>query len=98
MASLSRDDVEHVALLARLGLSDEEIGRMQVQLNHVLDQYAKLTELDTDAIAPTAQTIEVENVLRDDEPRPSLPASAVLDNAPETRDGRLVVPAIIGGD
>jgi len=98
MASLSRDDVEHVALLARLGLGDEEIGRLRSQLNHVLDQYAKLTELDTDAIAPTAQTIEVENVLRDDEPRPSLPASAVLDNAPETRDGRLVVPAIIGGD
>ena len=98
MASLSRDDVEHVALLARLGLGDEEIGRLRSQLNHVLDQYAKLTELDTDAIAPTAQTIEVENVLRDDEPRPSLPASAILDNAPETRDGRLVVPAIIGGD
>jgi aspartyl-tRNA(Asn)/glutamyl-tRNA(Gln) amidotransferase subunit C len=98
MASLSRDDVEHVALLARLGLGDEEIGRLRSQLNHVLDQYAKLTELDTDAIAPTAQTIEVENVLRDDEPRPSLPAWAVVDNAPETRDGRLVVPAIIGGD
>ena len=98
MASLSRDDVEHVALLARLGLSDEEIGRLQSQLNHILDQYAKLTELDTDAIAPTAQTIELENILRDDEPRPSLPVSAVLDNAPETRDGRLVVPAIIGGD
>jgi aspartyl-tRNA(Asn)/glutamyl-tRNA(Gln) amidotransferase subunit C len=98
MASLSRDDVEHVALLARLGLTDEEIGRLQTQLNHILDQYAKLTELDTDAIAPTAQTIELENILRDDEPRPSLPTSAVLDNAPETRDGRLVVPAIIGGD
>ena len=93
MASLSRDDVEHVALLARLGLSDEEIGRLQSQLNHILDQYAKLTELDTDAIAPTAQTIELENILRDDEPRPSLPVSAVLDNAPETRDGRLATPS-----
>jgi aspartyl-tRNA(Asn)/glutamyl-tRNA(Gln) amidotransferase subunit C len=98
MASLSRDDVEHVALLARLGLDDEEIGRLQWQMNHILDQYAKLTELDTEAIAPTAQTIEVENILREDEPRASLPASTVLDNAPETRDGRLVVPAIIGGD
>jgi aspartyl-tRNA(Asn)/glutamyl-tRNA(Gln) amidotransferase subunit C len=98
MATLSRDDVEHVAFLARLGLGDEEIGRLQVQLNHIVDQYAKLTELDTDAIAPTAQTIELENILRDDEPRPSLPASAVLDNAPEAREGRLVVPAIIVGD
>ena len=66
-------------------------------MNHILDQYARLTELDTESIAPTAQTIELENILRDDEPRPSLPAFAVLDNAPETRDGRLVVPAIIGG-
>jgi aspartyl-tRNA(Asn)/glutamyl-tRNA(Gln) amidotransferase subunit C len=98
MAALSRDDVEHVAHLARLGLREDEIGRLQSQMNHILDQYAKLAELDTDAIAPTAQTIEVENILRDDEPLPSLPASAVLDNAPETRDGRLVVPAIIGGD
>ena len=98
MASLSRDDVEHVALLARLGLGEAEIGRLQLELNHILEQYARLAELDTEAIAPTAQTIEVENVLRDDEPRPSLPATAVLDNAPETRDGRIVVPAIIGGD
>ncbi len=98
MPSLSRDDVEHVAHLARLGLTADEIGRLQDQLNHIVEQYAKLAELDTDAIAPTAQTIELENILRDDEPRPSLPASAVLDNAPETRDGRLVVPAIIGGD
>ncbi len=67
-------------------------------LNHIVDQYAKLTELDTEAIAPTAQTIELENILRDDEPRPSLGVATVLDNAPETRDGRLVVPAIIGGD
>jgi aspartyl-tRNA(Asn)/glutamyl-tRNA(Gln) amidotransferase subunit C len=98
MPSLSRDDVEHVAHLARLGLTADEIGQLQDQLNHIVEQYAKLAELDTDAIAPTAQTIELENILRDDEPRPSLPASAVLDNAPETRDGRLVVPAIIGGD
>jgi aspartyl-tRNA(Asn)/glutamyl-tRNA(Gln) amidotransferase subunit C len=98
MASLSRDDVQHVALLARLGLDDAEIGPLQTQLNHILDQYAKLAELDTDAIPPTAQAIEVEGVLREDDPRPSLPASALLDNAPETRDGRVVVPAIIGGD
>jgi aspartyl-tRNA(Asn)/glutamyl-tRNA(Gln) amidotransferase subunit C len=98
MASLSRDDVEHVALLARLGLDEEEIGRLQVQMNHILEQHARLAGLDTDAIAPTAQAIEVENILRDDTLGPSLPASAVLDNAPETRDGRIVVPAIIGGD
>ena len=98
MATLSRADVAHVAHLARLGLTDEELGRLEGQLNHILDQYAILARLDTDAIAPTAQTIELENILREDVARPSLAATAVLANAPE-RDGDLfVVPAILGGD
>ena len=71
---------------------------MQGQLNHILDQYAKLAELDTDAIPPTAQTIELENILRDDVVTPSLPQAAVLANAPQ-RDGEfIVVPPILGGD
>jgi len=98
MATLSRSDVEHVALLARLGLSEEEVERLQGQLNHILDQYEKLSELDTDAIAPTAQTIELENILRADEPHPSLAVADVLANAPEVIDGQIVVPAILGGD
>ena len=98
MATLSRSDVEHVALLARLGLSDAEVGRLQGQLNHILDQYAKLSELDTDAIAPTAQTIELESILRADVPRASLAVADVLANAPEVIDGQIVVPAILGGD
>jgi aspartyl-tRNA(Asn)/glutamyl-tRNA(Gln) amidotransferase subunit C len=98
MASLSRDDVEHVALLARLGLSADEVERLQGQLNHILDQYATLAELDTDAIAPTAQTIELENILREDEARPSLTREEALANAPEVHEGRIVVPAILGGD
>ena len=57
MATLSRADVEHVAHLARLGLTDEELGRLEGQLNHILDQYAILAEVPTDHIAPTAQTI-----------------------------------------
>jgi len=98
MATLSRSDVEHVALLARLGLSDAEVGRLQGQLNHILDQYAKLSELDTGAIAPTAQTIELESILRADEAHPSLAVADVLMNAPEVIDGQIVVPAILGGD
>ncbi len=98
MADLSRSDVEHVAFLARLGLTDEELDRFQGQLNHILDQYAKLAELDTDAIPPTAQTIELENILRDDVARPSLPADAVLANAPERDGDSFVVPAILGGE
>jgi aspartyl-tRNA(Asn)/glutamyl-tRNA(Gln) amidotransferase subunit C len=98
MAELSRSDVEHVAFLARLGLTDEELDRFQGQLNHILDQYAKLAELDTEAIPPTAQTIELENILRDDVVTPSLPAEAVLGNAPARSGEFVVVPPILGGD
>jgi aspartyl-tRNA(Asn)/glutamyl-tRNA(Gln) amidotransferase subunit C len=98
MPTLSRADVEHVAYLARLGLTDEELTRLEGQLNHILDQYAKLAELDTEHIPPTAQTIELENILRDDVARDSLDPDDVLRNAPD-RDGEFfVVPAILGGD
>ena len=73
MATLSRSDVEHVAHLARLGLTDAELTRLEGELNHILDQYAILAELPTDDIPPTAQTIELENILREDVVRPSLP-------------------------
>ena len=98
MATLTRADVEHVAHLARLGLAEDELARLEGQLNHILDQYARLAELDTDAIPPTAQTIELENILRDDEARASLPVEAVLANAPERDGNSFVVPAILGGE
>ena len=95
MAALSRTDVEHVAYLARLGLTDAELTRLAAELNHILDQYAILAELPTDDIPPTAQTIELENILRDDVVKPSLRIEAVLANAP-VRDGDfIVVPAIL---
>ena len=95
MASLTRADVEHVAYLARLGLTDGELTRLEGQLNHILDQYEKLAELDTDDIPPTAQTIELEKIVREDVVKPSLPVEAVLANAP-ARDGDfIVVPAIL---
>jgi aspartyl-tRNA(Asn)/glutamyl-tRNA(Gln) amidotransferase subunit C len=97
MASLTRADVEHVAFLARLGLTEEELARLEGQLNHILDQYEKLAELDTDAIPPTAQTIELENILREDVATPSLSAEAALANAPERDGDFFVVPAILGG-
>ncbi len=96
MATLSRADVEHVAHLARLGLSEEELGRLEGQLNHILDQYAILARLDTDDIPPTAQTIALENILRDDVPGPSLPVEAVLGNAAQTHADFIVVPPIMG--
>ena len=96
MATLSRADVEHVAHLARLGLTGEELARLEGQLNHILDQYAILARLDTDEIPPTAQTIELENILRDDVPGPCLPVEAVLRNAAQTQADFIVVPPIMG--
>lgn len=98
MAGLTRSDVEHVAFLARLALTQDELDRLEGQLNHILDQYAKLSELDTSAIAPTAQTIELENILREDVAAPSLPVEVVLRNAPVTEGDFVVVPPILGGE
>ena len=96
MATLSRADVEHVAHLARLGLDDDELTRLEGQLNHILDQYAVLATLPTDSIPPTAQVIALQNILRPDAVRPSLPQADVLANAPERQGEYVVVPAIIG--
>jgi aspartyl-tRNA(Asn)/glutamyl-tRNA(Gln) amidotransferase subunit C len=98
MPGLTRSDVEHVAHLARLGLTDEELSVLEGQLNHILDQYAILARLDTEHIPPTAQTIELENILRDDVVRDSLPVEAVLGNAAEREGDFIVVPPILGGD
>ena len=98
MAGLTRSDVEHVAFLARLRLTDAELDRLEGQLNNILDQYAKLSELDTSAIPPTAQTIELENILRDDIAGESLSVEAVLRNAKLTEGDFIVVPPILGGD
>jgi aspartyl-tRNA(Asn)/glutamyl-tRNA(Gln) amidotransferase subunit C len=98
MANLTRADVEHVAHLARLGLTEEELARLEGQLNHILDQYAILARLDTEHIPPTAQTIELANILRDDLVQPSLPVEDALANAPERRGDHFAVPAILGGE
>ncbi len=96
MATLSRADVEHVAYLARLGLTAEELERLEGQLNHILDQYAILATVPTDHIAPTAQTIELENILREDVVTGSLAVEDVLANAADVEDDFVVVPAILG--
>ena len=98
MSGLSRSDVDHVAHLARLGLTADELTLLEGQLNHILDQYAKLAELDTDAIEPTAQTIELENILREDIVTPSLTVEEALRNAPAVAGGYMVSPPILSGE
>lgn len=94
--SLTRENVEHVASLARLGLSDNELDTLQDQLSSILGHIEVLNQLDTEAIPPTAQVIQLENVLRADEVRPSLPQETVIAMAPEIRDGFIAVPAVMG--
>ena len=96
MAALSRKDVEHVAHLARLGLTEDELALLEGQLNHILDQYAVLAQLDTEHIPPTAQTIELENILRDDEIKPGLARDEILGLAPQRSGDYFLVPPILG--
>jgi aspartyl-tRNA(Asn)/glutamyl-tRNA(Gln) amidotransferase subunit C len=91
-------DVEHVAALARLGLTDEEKERLRDQLSTILGHIEALQEIDTAAIPPTAHIVALSNVMRDDVVRPSLPVSAVLANAPRRRDGFFEVDTPLGGD
>jgi aspartyl-tRNA(Asn)/glutamyl-tRNA(Gln) amidotransferase subunit C len=93
---LSRDDVIHVANLARLTLSDEEVDLFTAQLRTVLDHAADVAALDLSHLAPTAHPLPVENVLRPDEPRPSLDRAEVLAAAPSVEDHRFRVPRIGG--
>jgi aspartyl-tRNA(Asn)/glutamyl-tRNA(Gln) amidotransferase subunit C len=92
---ISREDVEHVATLARLGLTDDEIDRMQGQLNRILEAIGQLQSVDTSAVGPTAQVIALENVMRDDVPRPGLSREAALANAPLREGAHLRVPVVL---
>ena len=90
---ISRDQVQHVARLARLRLSEDEIDRMSRELSSVLDHIEKISELDLDGVPPTSHVIEVENVMRPDEPRPSWPVERVLELAPDTTEAGFRVPS-----
>jgi aspartyl-tRNA(Asn)/glutamyl-tRNA(Gln) amidotransferase subunit C len=80
--SLTRDEVLHIARLARLGLSDADVTKFQGQLSQILDQFDALRALDTDDVPPTAYTLAIENVTREDIGQPSLPVEVALANAP----------------
>jgi len=96
MATLSRADVEHVAHLARLALTDEEIDDLTGQLGTILEHATQVSALDTGEVAPTAHPLPMMNVFRADEPRPCLDRDEVLAEAPAAEDGRFRVPRILG--
>jgi len=95
-ARLTRQDVAHVANLARLHLSEEELDRYTEQLSEVLDHAADVASLDLQGVAPTAHAMAVTNVLRTDEPHPCLDREEVLVQAPSVEDHRFRVPRILG--
>ncbi len=89
-------DVAHVARLARLDVTDDEVALFTEQLGAVLDHAADVAALDTAGVPPTAHPMPLSNVLRPDEPRPSLDRDEVLAQAPDTEGGRIRVPRILG--
>jgi aspartyl-tRNA(Asn)/glutamyl-tRNA(Gln) amidotransferase subunit C len=95
-ASLGREDVAHVARLARLSLTDEELDHFTPQLAQVLAHAEDIAALDLESLAPTAHPVPLRNVLRADEPRPGVDRDEVLAQAPAVEDHRFRVPAITG--
>lgn len=93
---IGRDDVAHVARLARLAVSEEEIDLFTGQLGAVLEHAEAMRRLDTAGVPPTGHPFPLRNVLRPDERRPSLDRDEVLAQAPQAEDGRFRVPRIIG--
>ena len=90
---IDREQVLHVARLARLRLDEAEVETMTGELSNVLDHIEKISELDLDDVEPTSHVVELENVLRDDAPRPSLPRETALEQAPDSDGVGFRVPS-----
>jgi len=87
--------VKHIALLARLGLSEDEVEKLREQLSNILDNFEILKKVDTTDVPPTSHPLALVNVLRDDEVAPSLPPDEILANAPREEDGCFRVRAVL---
>ena len=92
---LSREEVRHVAELAKLGLTEEEEGLFSEQLSAILDYAERLQELNTEDVPPTAHSIPIQNVMRDDEVTTSYPREDILANAPQSEQGSFKVQAVL---
>ncbi len=92
---LKKSDIEQIASLARLELTEEEVGNLTGHINQIMDYFAELQQLNTENVEPTSHVIPIENVFREDKSRPSLTPDEVTANAPEKHDGKFVVPRIV---
>lgn len=93
--ALTREEVVHIAELAKLGLAEKEIEHFREQLSDILEYADKIQELDTEAIPPTASVLKLQNVMRSDEVRPSMLREDVLANAPSAEQGQFKVQAVL---
>jgi aspartyl-tRNA(Asn)/glutamyl-tRNA(Gln) amidotransferase subunit C len=94
---LSREDVDHIARLARLHLSEDEKERYREQLSNILDHISKLSELDTKDIPPLSSVVVEQSRLREDKPSPAMTREDLLRNAPEVTDDQFRVPPVLDG-
>jgi aspartyl-tRNA(Asn)/glutamyl-tRNA(Gln) amidotransferase subunit C len=92
--AIGRDEVLHVAQLARLELTEDELERMQEQLSAILDAVGTVSELDLEGVPPTSHPLDLVNVWAEDEPEPSLSLEEALANAPDPEDGYFGVPPV----
>ena len=94
MSIIGKDDVKHVAKLAELKFSDDELEKMTSQLDKIIGHIAKISEVDTGGVPPTSHTLEIKNVFREDKEKKSLSREEALLNAPDEVDGGFKVPKI----
>ena len=94
--AITREDVLHVARLARLEIPEDEIERVRAELGAILEAVGKVSELDLEGVEPTSHPLDLVNVWGEDEPRPSLSREDALANAPDPADGAFRVPAVGG--
>jgi aspartyl-tRNA(Asn)/glutamyl-tRNA(Gln) amidotransferase subunit C len=92
--AITREDVLHVARLARLEIPEGDVEAVQAQLGAILEAVGKVSELDLSDVEPTSHPLDIVNVWAEDEPRPSLPREDALANAPDPEDGQFRVPAV----
>ncbi|RLQ93748.1 Asp-tRNA(Asn)/Glu-tRNA(Gln) amidotransferase subunit GatC [Falsibacillus albus] len=95
MSRISKDEVKHVAHLARLEFSEQEVEKFTNQLDAIIGFAEQLNELDTSSVEPTSHVLDMKNVMREDKPTKGLPREEVLKNAPDHQDGQVRVPSVL---
>ena len=95
MERITSDEVRHLSVLARVGMTDDEIDLMRDQLSHILDNIDILNQVDTEGVEPTGHSVDVDPVMREDEPTPSSPVEDVMANAPDREEDHIRVRAVL---